>query len=43
MDRDERSKALQAAYELLETPRAHLRVKFEQTDDAVLLSYRTMC
>ena len=40
MDSEERSKAMQAAYELLETPRAHLRVKFEQTDDAVLLSYR---
>ena len=40
MDKSARSTALVAAYELLETPRAHLRVKFEQTDDAVLLSYR---
>ncbi len=31
---------MEAAYKLLETPRSHLRVKFEQTDDAVLLSYR---
>ncbi len=40
MDSEERSRAMQAAYRLLETPRAHLRVKFEQTSDAVLLSYR---
>ncbi len=40
MDRSARAKALEAAYELLERPRSHLRVKFEQTEDAVLLSYR---
>ncbi len=40
MDSEERSKAMEAAYKLLETPRAHLRVKFEQTDEAVLLLYR---
>ena len=40
VDSEERSKAMEAAYTLLETPRAHLRVKFEQTDEAVLLSYR---
>ena len=40
MDSDERSKAMEAAYRLLETPRAHLRVKFEQTEESVLLSYR---
>ena len=31
---------MEAAYKLLETPRSHLRVKLEQTNDAVLLSYR---
>ena len=40
MDSEQRSKAMEAAYKLLETPRAHLRVKFEQTDEAVLLWYR---
>ena len=40
MNSEARSRALEAAYELLETPRSHLRVKLEQTDDAVLLSYR---
>ncbi len=40
MNRDARAKALEAAYALLETPRSHLRVKLEQTDDAVLLSYK---
>ena len=40
MDTEARAKALEAAYELLATPRSHLRVKLEQTHDAVLLSYR---
>ena len=40
MDRSERAKAMEAAYRLLETPRSHLRVRFEQTDDSVLISYR---
>ena len=40
MDSEERSKAMEAAYKLLETPRAHLRVRFEQTDESVLLLYR---
>jgi hypothetical protein len=40
MNVTERATALEAAYKLLETPRSHLRVKFEQTGDAVLLSYR---
>ena len=40
MDKSAREKALKAAYELLETPRSHLRVKLEQTEDAVLLSYQ---
>ncbi len=40
MDSEERSKAMEAAYKLLEMPRAHLRVKFEQTEEAVLLLYR---
>lgn len=40
MNRDARAKALEAAYALLETPRSHLRVKLEQTEDAVLLSYQ---
>ena len=40
MDRSARATALEAAYELLEMPRSHLRVKLEQTEDAVLLSYQ---
>lgn len=40
MNSKERAKAMEAAYKLLETPRSHLRVKLEQTNDAVLLSYR---
>ena len=40
MDSSARAKALEAAYELLETPRSHLRVKLEQTENAVLLSYQ---
>lgn len=40
MDKTQRSVALEAAYELLGTPRSHLRVKLEQTQDAVLLHYR---
>ena len=40
MDKSTRAIALEAAYELLETPRSHLRVRFEQTEDAVLLSYQ---
>lgn len=40
MNPEERSEAMEAAYKLLETPRAHLRVKFEQTEDSVLLWYR---
>ncbi len=40
MDQSERAKALKAAYELLETPRSHLRVKFEQTENSVVLSYK---
>lgn len=39
MDNAQRAKALEAAYELLGTPRSHLRVKLEQTEDAVLLHY----
>jgi hypothetical protein len=40
MDESTRATALEAAYELLETPRSHLRVRLEQTEDAVLLSYQ---
>ena len=40
MNSEERSIALEAAYKLLETPRSHLRVKLEQTQDAVLLSHQ---
>ena len=40
MDKSARATALEAAYELLETPRSHLRIRFEQTEDAVLLSYQ---
>ena len=40
MDKQARAAAMEAAYTLLETPRSHLRVKLEQTDDAVLVSYR---
>ena len=40
MNSEERSIALEAAYKLLETPRSHLRVKLEQTEDTVLLSYQ---
>ncbi len=40
MDSKQRAEAMEAAYKLLETPRSHLRVKFEQTEDAVLVSYR---
>ncbi len=40
MDSKARATALVDAYKLLETPRSHLRVKLEQTDDAVLLYYR---
>ncbi len=40
MDKAQRASALEAAYELLSTPRSHLRVKLEQTEDALLLRYR---
>ena len=40
MNGEERSIALEAAYKLLETPRSHLRVKLEQTEDGVVLSYQ---
>ena len=40
MDKSARTRALEAAYELLETPRSHLRVKLEQTEDSVVLSYQ---
>jgi len=40
MDKAQRASAIEAAYELLGTPRSHLRVKLEQTEDAVLLHYR---
>ena len=40
MDSAQRAEAMEVAYKLLETPRSHLRVKFEQTEDAVLVSYR---
>ena len=40
MNKADRTKAIEAAYKLLETPRSHLRVKFEQTNDAVLISYQ---
>ena len=40
MDKAQRASALEAAYELLGTPRSHLRVKLGQTEDAVLLRYR---
>lgn len=40
MDKSARATALVSAYELLETPRSHLRVKFEQTEESVLLSYQ---
>ena len=40
MDKAQRASALEAAYELLGTPRSHLRVKLEQTEDAVLLRYQ---
>ena len=40
MNSKERAEAMEAAYKLLETPRSHLRVRLEQTDDEVLLSYR---
>ena len=40
MDSAERAEALEAAYELLGTPRAHLRIKLAQTENAVLVSYR---
>ena len=40
MDKAQRDSVLQAAYELLGTPRSHLRVKLEQTEDSVLLHYQ---
>ena len=40
MNGEERSIALEAAYKLLESPRSHLRVKLEQTEDGVVLSYQ---
>ena len=40
MDESTRATALEAAYELLQTPRSHLRVRLEQTEDAVLLAYQ---